>query len=53
MVLGSNIESMSVERRQIVAMAQKESYLSYIPSEEKAVYQINELLNKKEPTWVK
>jgi hypothetical protein len=49
----SDIESMSVERRQIVAMAQKESYLSYIPSEEKAVYQINELLNKKEPTWVK
>jgi hypothetical protein len=53
MVLGSNIESMSVERRQIVAMAQKESYLSHIPSEEKAVYQINELLDKKEPTWVK
>jgi hypothetical protein len=51
--LGSNLESVSLERRNLIALAQKESYLAYIPSKERAVYELIQTLNIKETSWVK
>lgn len=52
-VLASNIESSSLERRKILALAQRESYISYTPSKERAVYELIQTLKIKESLWAK
>lgn len=52
-LLGPYLESVSPERRNLIALAQKESYLSYIPSKERAIYELIETLNIKETSWAK
>jgi hypothetical protein len=52
-MLPSSLESISLERRNLIALAQKETYLAYIPSRERAVYELIQTLNIKEPLWAK
>ena len=52
-LLGPYLESVSLERRNLIALAQKESYLAYIPSKERAIYELIQTLNIKEPSWAK
>lgn len=52
-LLGPYLESVSLERRNLIALAQKESYLAYIPSKERAVYELIQALNIKESLWAK